>query len=290
MIQSTSRPRASDARYEELSIRNVLYNVDSRFRRYTTIPSTDYQYQFQTPVNRVVSIRISSVELPNTYPVISETMGTNSFQVCYNGDPVEVEISSGNYTSTQLLNAIKQSLIDSGKGDWDLTIDSITGKFTITETNGIPFRLYLNKGNTYPKRTRDFGLGSILGFREKIYLNETSYTSETSVNLYGDPYLLIKIDDYDLIRTRSREKEVYTALAKVIIDTPKNNYAFDNRTFITKRYVFPQPVDIRVLNIQLLNPNGDIVDLGEQDWSMTVEMEVIENSKLYENYRTHRLT
>ena len=100
----------------------------------------------------------------------------------------------------------------------------------------------------------------------------------------------IKINDYDLIHTRSREKEEYTALAKVILDNPKNNYVFDNRTFLTKRYVFPQPVDIRVLNIQLLNPHGDIVDLGEQDWSMTIEMEIIENSKLYENYRTHRLS
>lgn len=283
-------PRASSSRYEELSIQNVLYNVDSRFRRYTTIPSTDYQYQFQTPVNSVVSIRISSVELPNTYPIISETNGTNSFEVCYNGESVIIEISSGNYNSVEILSAIKQSLIDSGKGDWELNIDNITGKFTITETNGMPFRLYLNKGNTLPKRTRDFGLGSILGFREKIYINQTSYTSESPVNLYGDSYLLIKINDYDLIRTRSREKEEYTALAKIIIDNPKNNYVFDNRTFITKRYVFPQPVDIRVLNIQLLNPNGDVVDFGEQDWSMTVEMETISNSKLYENYRTHRLS
>lgn len=280
--------RASDSRFEELTIKNVLYNVDSRFRRFTTIPSTDYQYQFQTPVNNVVSIKVSSVELPNTYPYISSVLNTNTMQICYAGDPINITISSGNYTSTQLLTAIKQQLINNGIGDWSITLDSITGQVTITETNGTPFQLHFNVGNSLPKRTRDFGLGYILGFREKNYKDATSYTSEGSINLYGDSYLLIKINDYDLISTRSREKEVYTALAKVILDAPKNNFVFDNRAFITKRFVFPQPQDIRILNIQLLNPNGDIVDFGEQDWSMTIEMEVIENSHLYEMYRNHR--
>lgn len=283
-------PHASDSRFEDIGIKKILYNVDSRFRRYTDIPSTNYQYQFQTPINHVVSIQITSVELPNTYPIISEGMGTNTLEVCYAGEPIDVTISSGNYTAEQLLSTIKQVLIDSGRGDWEITLNDINGRVTITETNGTPFQLHLNKGDTLPKRTRDFGLGAILGFREKTYKNATSYTTEAPINLYGDPYLLIKINDYDLIRTRSREKEVYTALAKIIIDSPKNNYVFDNRTFITKRYVFSQPVDIRVLNIQVLNPNGDIVDFGEQDWSMTIEMEVIENSHLYETYRNHRLT
>jgi len=280
--------RASDSRFEELTIKNVIHNVDSRFRRYTSIPSTNYQYQFQTPVNNVVSIKVSSVELPNTYPFISSTLNTNTMQVCYSGDPINISISSGNYTAAELLTTIKQSLVASGKGDWSITLNSITGQVTITETNGTPFRLYFDVGNRLPKRTRDFGLGYILGFRNKIYKDATTYTSEGSINLYGDSYLLIKINDYDLISTRSREKEVYTALAKIILDSPKNNFVFDNRTFITKRYVFPQPQDIRVLNIQLLNPNGDIVDFGESDWSMTVEMEVVENSHLYEMYRNHR--
>ena len=107
MISGAHRPRASDTRYEELTVRNVLYNVDSRFRRYTDIPSTNYQFQFQTPVNHVVSIKISSVELPNSYPFISESLNTNTFQICYAGEPIEVEIPQGNYTATQLLSAIE---------------------------------------------------------------------------------------------------------------------------------------------------------------------------------------
>jgi hypothetical protein len=289
MIPNTNFPRASTKRFEELSIRKVIYNVDSRFRRLTSIPSTNYQYQFETPVNHVISIRVSSVELPNSYPMISETMNTNYFHIRYNGDTFKITIPSGNYTSAQLLDELNKSLSASGKGDWEVTINEITGKFTITETNGTPFCLYHDKDNHYPKRTRDFGLGSILGFREKTYINESTYTSESSVNLYGDSYLLVKINDYDLMNTRSREKEVYTAIAKVILDNPKNNYVFDNNTFITKRYVFTQPVDIRVLNIQLLNPNGDIVDLADQDWSMSLEMEIVEDSLLYEQYRNRRL-
>lgn len=280
---------ASDARFEEIGIKRELFNIDSRFRKNTRIASTNYQHQFQSTIYHVVSIQISSVELPNSYPFISSTMGTNSFEICYSGDKINVSIPTGNYTSTQLITAITQSLVNSGKGDWEITLDEITGKITITEINGTPFQMFFDKGNTLPKRTRDFGLGSILGFREKTYTSSSTYTSEAPINLYGDAYLLICVNDYDLINTRSREKEVYTALAKVIVDSPKNNYVFDNRNFITKRYVFSQPVDIRTLNIRVLNPNGDIVDFGEQDWSMTVEMEIIENSRLYEMYRNHRL-
>lgn len=279
----------SENRAEEIVIKTHLYNVDSRFRRNTTIdPSTDYRFTLQTPVRNAVSIRISSVELPNTYPHISSLLHTNEFVILYAGNELTITISAGNYTSTQIIDAIKDSLDATGKGTWEITLNEITGKTTITELNGTPFDLYFDKENLFPKRTRDFGLGAVLGFREKIYTGQTTYTSEGTINLYGDSYVLIQINDYDLINTRSREKEVYTALAKIILDAPKNNYVFDNKNCITKRYVFSQPQEVSALNIKVLNPNGDVIDFGEQDWSMTIEIEVLENSHLYELYRTYR--
>lgn len=281
-------PYASSSRFEEIGITKKLINIDSRFRRYTDITEpTDYRYMLPIEEKNIISIQVSSVELPNTYYSISSKMNTNSFNICYAGDTINVNISDGNYDINQLMDAILTSIQSSGLGNWSLSFDEITGKFTITETNSLPFTMNFDPNNLYPKRTRDFGLGYFLGFRKKYYEGYYTYTSEGTVNLYGDTYLFLKVNDYDVIYNRSREKEMYGGLAKIIIDSNKNTYVFDNHNFITKRYVFQQPVNIQYVDIKLMNSNGDIIDLKDQDWSFTLEIEVIENSHLYEQYRRH---
>jgi hypothetical protein len=90
--------------------------------------------------------------------------------------------------------------------------------------------------------------------------------------------------------TKTREKGQISSLAKIQLTQGKNSVVFyGGEPFLTKRYVFEQPVNIESLDITLMTPNGDIIDFTGQDWSFTVELEIIENSRLYEQYRRHKL-
>jgi hypothetical protein len=283
-------PYASDERFEEIGIKKLCFNVDSRFRRDYRISSTNYTYHFPTEVKNAVAVNISSIEFPNTYHIISEFNHTNQFKILYLGDLLTVTVSDGNYTADELFDGILKSLADTGKGDWDVSVNTITGRVSIVETNGIPFNMYFDMSNNFSKRSCDFGLGFILGFSKKEYLGASRYTGESYIHLYGDPYILLKINNYDVIWTRTREKELYGSMAKVILNSPKVQYVFDNANFITKRHVFYQPTNIGSLNIQLTNPYGDLIDFDGANWSFTFEIEVVENSHLYEQYRLHRLS
>jgi hypothetical protein len=281
---------ASDTRFEEIGIKKVLYNVDTRFRRFIGDTPTNFRYWFDMKFMNVASIKIATIELPNSYYNISSYLKTNSFQLTYLGTEYSIQISDGNYTATELANSIQTVMNDLLEGDWQLTFNEITGKITITELNSTPFRLDFDPSNNFPKRARDFGLGAILGFRNKEYTLESFYTGEAPINVYGDQYLLLKINDYDTMFTKTREKGQISSLAKIQLTQGKNNVVFyGGEPFLTKRFVFEQPVNIESLDITLMTPNGDIVDFTGQDWSFSVELEIIENSRLYEQYRRHKL-
>jgi hypothetical protein len=283
-------PLASDTRFEEIGIQKVLYNIDTRFRRFLGDSPTDFRFWFDMKFTNIASIRIASVELPNSYYNVSSYLKTNSFSVVYLGTSYTISVSDGNYTATELANAVQDSMNALIEGDWKLTFNEITGKMTIEELNLTPFSLDFDPNNDFPKRTRDFGLGAILGFRQKRYTLESSYTGEAPVNVYGDQYLLLKVNDYETIFTKTREKGQIASLAKIQLTQGKNSVVFfGGEPFLTSRYVFEQPVNIESLAIQLMNPNGDIVDFTGQDWSFTIELEVIVNSRLYELYRRQRL-
>jgi hypothetical protein len=290
MLVSKIPPLASDFRYEEIGIQKRLFNIDSRYYRKDSGLSTLFEHRFQDSIHNVISINVSSIELPNTQYNISEYLKTNKISIVIGPNEFDVTLSDGNYSLNDLMLDLETKLNASGYGDWSITFNVTNGKLTFTETNGNTFNILFDKYNNFPKRTRNFGMSTLLGFTKKVYMNQTSYTSDTLVNLFGETYYFLKINDYGLISNRTRETETFNALAKVMINTTKNAYVYDNANFITKRYVFQRPVDIDVLNIQLLDSYGIPVNLENQDWSFTIELEVIMNSYLYETYRKHLLS
>lgn len=120
-------------------------------------------------------------------------------------------------------------------------------------------------------------LGYYLGFRNKFYYGSNVYVAETVPNLYIYKYLLLKINDYGKTPTNHGDNEY---LAKVILNDPRNP-SFDNESnLLSKRHLFKKPEDIYQFKISIHDPFGNLVDLNEQDYSLTLELGEVNNSYL----------
>ena len=77
-------------------------------------------------------------------------------------------------------------------------------------------------------------------------------------------------------------------LAKIVVREDKNMVIYDDfGSCITNEIVFPQPQDLTILNITLKDPYGGIVDLNGLDYSFTLEITEVLNTRLYDFYRNY---
>ena len=125
------------------------FSIDTIFRdNYKNTISTDFSFNLPDPIEKVVSIRISAMELPNVWRSFSDIDRTNEFKITlYNFYQLNLETSSmdfilerefvikipsGNYTSLNFENMMNAYFLNIGKGLEYLVcnIDQITTKTT----------------------------------------------------------------------------------------------------------------------------------------------------------------
>jgi hypothetical protein len=208
-----------------------IINIDSNYRDniipYTTDPDgpsspTNFTLDLSDPIFNALSINLTSYNIPNTMYLIDSYQGNNCFFV----DSSMVEISSGNYSVSELINEINTNSIFSAK-QLDISNNPITGKTTITNTDvsGHTITFYdpsgilicdTTSGNSRTTSKFNNNLGWILGFRGNINIPSESslygqlvYTldasgnpsdkiiSESIIDTFGSKYLLLVLDDFN---------------------------------------------------------------------------------------------
>ena len=126
-------------------IKKIL-SIDTLFRdSYESTSSTNYQYLLKNPIANVTSVKLSSMELPNTWHEFSSKNQTNIFVIhCYNvssnsGSSTTIiphiehiiEIPDGNYLSDVFVETLSNYFRNIGNGlqYLGLQINTITTKF-----------------------------------------------------------------------------------------------------------------------------------------------------------------
>lgn len=131
----------------QTKIKNI--SIDTLFRdNYNSTISTDFSFNLPVPVEKVVSMRISAMEIPNVWRAFSEIELTNTFKITIynfkqlnsvtgNMDLIQkreflITIPPGNYTSLNFENMMNAYFINNGNGLEYLycNIDQITTKTT----------------------------------------------------------------------------------------------------------------------------------------------------------------
>ena len=289
-------------------VKNLVYNIDSRFRNATVVTSSTNTFTSQTSSNflfrlskilkNIVSVKLTSFELPNTFYTFSNSRQNKSFMVTLGGVTKQITTNDGNYlqsgSSTLIdysaLALVYKNNLNAVFSGFNVVYDTSTNRITISNTN--PFTLSFAPVNSLTNygvtSTNQFnGVGYFLGYQNYQYTGSTSYTAEACPQLIGDAYVYLEISDWDNVQHQDYNQSSFFVFTKILLPTGKNTMIID--TPITnptnKEYHFIQPTNINLLQIKLLDAFGYTIDLQGANISMTLEFQEVLNMDLYEKMR-----
>lgn len=285
-----------------------ILNIDSRFRQRPIAgnpaaepaefiateksQASDFYYMVSPPIKNVLRIRVTSIEFPNNYPFFTAKRHNTTLRILFDdngtGQAITITIPDGNYTAEDMNTTLSDIFADAAYGITWLSVkfDPISGGFTFSGTKRFaidaPYDSYM--------RPFDYGLAYYLGFTRQLHKstkpcanvpNCWEITSDMCANFAGDPYLLLRVNDYSCVRHATTTNS-FTALAKIVLREPKNYMSFDDYSSQhAKEVVFPTPQNISRLHIQVLDPYGEPIDMCSSNFSFSLEVLEIRNSSLY---------
>lgn len=273
-------------------VKHIL-NVDSRFRENPVLStSSNFYFRLLTPVKNVLRIRITSIELPNNYYIFSAHRRNITIVVNYGADfatSKTIVIPEGNYSAFEMRDTLTAAFSANGMSWLTNEFDEITGLFTFSGTQPFQINTAVGGGATYD-RPFDYGLGYNLGFIPGLFNAELVsgkyyVISNHCATFAGDPYLFLKINDFNCVRQTVSGNDFY-ALAKIVVKESKNYMTFDDYAGQhAKEVTFPAPYDLTRFNIQLLDPYGQQLDMNATHFSFSVEVLEVRNLSLYNMIR-----
>lgn len=270
-----------------------LLCIDSLFRaHYESTISTDFVFFIPEHIKKVVSMKISSIELPSTQHMFSSVNHSNTFKITVDGDTQTVTIPSGNYTMEEVVDYINTVLESANvTASYDYPSGRISFDYSSVNSNGSLSLDFVTEGAKYRQNC-----GWFLGFKQNTYdanitanPDSTYSGSVTADSIYGsnfDKYIFVDIDDYQrnfltgavisVTNRTSTGNSSYignTIMAKLPIAIDPNSIMFNNgsdQLFKTREYF--GPVKLEKLRIRLLNRYGDVVNLNNEDYSISLEI------------------
>ena len=210
---------------------NTILIINSKFRNNDKQnTTTDFSILLTEPVNNVISLKLSSLELMNSYYAISDSLKTNVFtiqtykintstQAITDVYKKEIQLSEGGYNSGLLVTTIN-TLFNA-----DPSLNMIT-----TQYNDIKGRIYFllksappvppptgtqyafNLSFTLPTdkaRPLFLNFGWLLGYQKADYIfsrdyittatttQEIGFNPETPLDLTGTKFFLLEVTDYN---------------------------------------------------------------------------------------------
>ena len=276
-------------------------NIDTKFRPdYFLTKSSDFTVTLPDRVNKVVSMRLSSINIPMSFYAISKSLGNNTFSIDVSGSgPVNVVIPDGNYecrfsrkTGAAFIedavnDAMEKAGIDLGRLVYSVDIVSGRSVFAAPSSASGPtsFTICFNvdeKGEVDNTTPILFRFGWQLGFRVASYTGESAI-SEGVCYVNGPEYVYISVNDYNnssnnFFRAAFSESilsphilgrlNITSALQSRGIYKSGQDDNYNDSLSRTREYF--GPVDIQRLTITLYDEFGRVLDLNNMDWSFVL--------------------
>jgi hypothetical protein len=278
-----------------------VYSLDTRFADARTTINSEFRLTVPTPIKNVMRIRLSSVEIPLVEHVFSAERGNTSFIVSITNfsppytvtDYTAGPIADGNYTITSLCAAV-QTALSAINPNFTVVPDPISGFVTIKNT-AVNFTINFNSPvPEIASRLSNWGIGYYLGFRGRMatstYSTVTTYYSITGTSpmtVSPNPYYIIQLRCPDSIvglYHRIDNKSYVDGFAKLILKGNSYQIQFDDGSnLLRKEVTFLAPVTIPYFQLRLVDPWGIQVNMLNNDWSLTLEVTEVVNSKTYGN-------
>ena len=297
--------------------KSVVLNINTLFRKnYYNTKSTDFTIDLPEEFKNVISLRVQTVQIPDSVYTFSSKLGTNEFSIelfDIDADNITikeqqkkvVKIMDGAYTGEQLETYLNTYVFsDISLNRVGCKYDKVTKKFRFfrdyreTANGGLP---NASDGTTYAfnidwrlstdvNRAIQLNMGWMLGYRQRYYNWESDYVDsmnvsydtfegynpEGSFDTLNPAYYILSIDDFNKNYANSFKSPFQNSIfndQNSIAKIPINNLiSVDDVSIEAKREYFG-PVNIKKLQIKLLDKMGRVVDLNNNDYSFTLKIE-----------------
>ena len=274
-------------------------NIDTRFREnYNNSFSTNFNITLPTNFNNILTMQLTSIEIPTTYYCISKQFGNNFFSILVNTtNSTIITIPDGNYTSDGIILLINTLLTNLGapfsnivfinnntsnNGSGQMMVGLITPQ-NIPIVTSFSLNFQADKtGNPDQHTPLPLKLGWMLGFRNGIYENNLNYVSEGIIDLTGPKYIYLVIDDhnnnvnngfYSAFNSSLLNKNI---LARISLQAQTFSILSENNlNLITIPREYFGPVNIQNLTIQILDEYGRIMNLNNMDYSFCLSLTTV---------------
>ena len=264
-------------------LRVTTVSIDSRFADQIYGTTADYMIRLPATMRNVGRVGLTSVEIPQVVYVFSAGVNTNFSVLDSSGVTTALTIPSGNYTGPELAAAVTAAMAPDVSGS--CVYDAIGNRFSFINTGSTAYTVNLQSSDAVvAARHRDWGIGYNLGFRTlSVTVGAGStVTGTASPSLLPPAYMLLQLQCPDMMENtlhRLADGSFVQALAKLVlrpgpayVDSGFYQVQYDDqRNGLRKENVFVRPTSIAQLRIRLLDAYGSVVEMGDTDWSATLE-------------------
>lgn len=266
--------------------RVTTLSIDSRFADQYYSGTADFLIRLPSIMRNVSRIALTSVEVPQVAYVFSSTLGNTSFFMDISGVRKVAGIADGTYTPAGLAGAINATLTQpvTDVSGLVFSYNSVTNRFSITNGVGGPVAITLSASFTTATTARYWGLGYWLGFRTQTFVIPAGSTvTATSAPITTPPaYALVQVQCPDMIEStlhRTAAGSYVPALAKIVLRGGAYVTQYDDAAnLVLKENIYPSQTAITQLRITLVDANGALVQMGDTDWSLTLEVTEVVSS------------
>lgn len=267
------------------TFRKTSISIDSRFADQYFNGTADFMIRLPSTMRNVGRIELTSAEVPQVAYVFSVAAGNTSFFVDVSGVRQTLVIADGNYTPTQLFTALNALALPAGL---TFAYNGITNRFSVTNT-GAPVALTLASSAVASSAaasstvSRYWGIGYWLGFRTQTFVVGTGATVVATSSPITTPpaYALVQLQCPDMLENtihRTEDRSFVPALGKIVLRGGSYTVAYDDASnLLLKENVFARPTALTQLRFTLVDAYGKLVQMGDTDWSLTVEVTEIVN-------------
>ena len=263
--------------------RRKYINIDTKFRdEYNSSSLANYTITLPERITNVKSIMVCNAEIPLTFYNISANLGNNYFTITSSGVSHTIIIPDAAYTAIKLKAAINLLILGLSSLVYDVSVDNSTFNCS---SGSVTVNFDMDAVGVFDKYNFKSKLGWLLGFRKQSYIiNTKTIESECFIDLSGPRYLYLVIDEFSqnnpnsFISPQAGFLMNKNILARIAINSttfqfgsilPANNL---NGYLLTDRRDYNGIIDIKKLNVQIVNDIGKLMDLNGMDFSFCLEV------------------
>jgi hypothetical protein len=226
-------------------------------------------------LKNVIRIKLASLEFPQpAYYSFSKYRNNTSFYINAANDTYEIVIQDGQYTTYLLFEELNRAFKQIKDIVFTAAFNPVTQQTDISGSS--PFTLQFSHTT---EKMYDFGLGYFLGYRLKEYSGNTTYTSESRVDVKGDAYCFLQLNQFSNVEQKLLDGSILNAFAKIPL--------LQEHSALTKEIILQQPTNFSFFEIRIVDPYGQEVDLLDTNYSFALEITEVMNSELYDFYRNY---